>query len=121
MMVKALIADLLVGHGVGGVFGVNGLEEHRKQIATIAGGSAALVDHGIDDGVEVGFSLPDALHRRDGETLDNVGERHECEGKKAHECVDRGGDALNLFARLNIKVEKALPTMRRASSSTVVV
>jgi len=85
---EAFVTDLLVGHDVGGVFGVDDLEEHGEEIAAIAGGSAALIDHGIDDGVEIGFALPDPLHRWDGETLDDVGERHEGERKKPHERVD---------------------------------
>jgi hypothetical protein len=104
---QAFVTDLLVGHGVGGVFWVDGLEEHGEKIAAIAGVSAALIDHGINDRVEVGFALPDALHRWDGEALDDVGERHEGERKKPHERVDCRGDALNLFAGLNVKIEKA--------------
>jgi hypothetical protein len=118
---EAFVADLLIGHGVGGVFGVDGLEEHGEKIAAIAGGSAALIDHGIDDGVEVGFALPDALHRWDGETLGDIGERHEGEWKKPHERVDCRGDALNLFAGLNVKVEEASADYAEGELQHVVV
>ncbi len=53
---EALVMYLLVGHAAAVALGVGGVEEHGEQVATISGGGAALADHGVDEGVELGLA-----------------------------------------------------------------